>query len=531
MSKLPKSPFDFNMTRKRNTQNKPTSMVIADNINDEPNIGDRVLIEGKQVYGTLKYIGPIDIKPGVWAGIELDDSGTGKNNGSVNGVYYFNCPANSGIFVLKSKVILVSRNSIINSSPTTPTPTKSMNSISSMRKKWPNKNGQRTVSKIFNVTPNVSPTLNNNEEIMVVQKKLPQPPSVNKDNELIQKLQEQIHQLESSHLQLKKEWNEKEKTFLNEKENYKKEITNYQVKLGREQHKVYELRKEREQIIQKVQDLDHIMIKNSQMDEQLQSNEKHVQQLEKTTLEQKDTIFQLRNDSNQLLEQQSELIHELQKERYQHDQLKSNMKQVEQLCQLLMDPLDVKRPGLDLIEQLKQSQYQLKEIISKSKSYVEEKQNHQREVNRLHRDISNLEALIEGKIFKESELLESLELEKQLNKQLQQELKKKSPKRKSGKKSNIHKQNPTVVIDTNNIDPRWTIGSGGTLTTASTLSDIDDDDVIPPYCEICETVGHDLMTCVQIMNHSVSNLNYMVPKPQMDTLSPIHHQHQILPSL
>lgn len=87
MSKLPKSPFDFNITRKRNIQTKPTSMVITDNINinDEPNIGDRVLIEGKQVYGTLKYIGPIDIKPGVWAGIELDDSGTGKNDGSVNG--------------------------------------------------------------------------------------------------------------------------------------------------------------------------------------------------------------------------------------------------------------------------------------------------------------------------------------------------------------------------------------------------------------------------------------------------------------
>ncbi|CAO3647970.1 unnamed protein product [Cunninghamella echinulata] len=397
-----------------------------------------------------------------------------------------------------------------------------MNSIS-MRKKWMNKNSQRTVSKIFNVTPTVSTTNNINEKVVQQQ----QQQQIDEEFDQIQKLQHYIHQLEYNQQQLKTELNEKDKLFINEKEIHQKEINHYQVRLGREQHKVYELKKERDQFFQKVQDLDHISIQKTQLAEQLQTNKKHVQQLESSSLEQKNTILQLRKESNQLLEQQSELIHELQKERYEHDQLKSSMKQIEQLCQLLMDPLDVKRPGLALTDQLKQSQHQLKQIIEKSKVLIDEKQHHQREVNRLHRDISNLEALIETKVFKESDLLESLELEKQCNKQLQQELKNlkktSSTKRKNGKKSNNNNNNnnkqPTVIID-----PRWTIGSGGTLTTASTLSDLDDD-VIPPYCEICETVGHDLMSCIHIMNHSVTKLS----KLHMDTLSPIHHQ--MLPSI
>lgn len=34
---------------------------------------------------------------GVWVGIELDDA-KGKNDGSVQGIRYFTCPENHGIF-------------------------------------------------------------------------------------------------------------------------------------------------------------------------------------------------------------------------------------------------------------------------------------------------------------------------------------------------------------------------------------------------------------------------------------------------
>ncbi|CAH1760294.1 7409_t:CDS:2 [Entrophospora sp. SA101] len=67
-------------------------------------VGERVSVESMNIIGTLKYLGPLDIKPGTWAGIELDLPGTGKNDGNVNGKSYFTCKPKSGIFVLASKL-------------------------------------------------------------------------------------------------------------------------------------------------------------------------------------------------------------------------------------------------------------------------------------------------------------------------------------------------------------------------------------------------------------------------------------------
>ncbi|KAI7883914.1 hypothetical protein K492DRAFT_174831 [Lichtheimia hyalospora FSU 10163] len=67
-------------------------------------IGQRVTVETMNISGTLRFLGTTQFKAGVWAGIELDDTGTGKNDGSVAGVRYFVCPPKTGIFVLSSKV-------------------------------------------------------------------------------------------------------------------------------------------------------------------------------------------------------------------------------------------------------------------------------------------------------------------------------------------------------------------------------------------------------------------------------------------
>jgi len=49
--------------------------------------GENVRIESLGYEGTLKYLGQIDGKPGLWAGVELSGGfeGKGKNDGSVNG--------------------------------------------------------------------------------------------------------------------------------------------------------------------------------------------------------------------------------------------------------------------------------------------------------------------------------------------------------------------------------------------------------------------------------------------------------------
>ncbi|KAJ2814621.1 hypothetical protein FBU31_007227, partial [Coemansia sp. 'formosensis'] len=66
--------------------------------------GDPVFIPSQNIRGTLRFLGPIDGKQGTWAGIELDEVGKGKNDGSVAGKSYFVCPPNTGIFAAPSKV-------------------------------------------------------------------------------------------------------------------------------------------------------------------------------------------------------------------------------------------------------------------------------------------------------------------------------------------------------------------------------------------------------------------------------------------
>ncbi|KAG2186122.1 hypothetical protein INT43_002560 [Umbelopsis isabellina] len=67
-------------------------------------VGQRVAVHSLAVCGTLRYLGPTDFKSGIWAGVELDIIGTGKNDGSVNGIEYFTCPPQTGLFLLSTKV-------------------------------------------------------------------------------------------------------------------------------------------------------------------------------------------------------------------------------------------------------------------------------------------------------------------------------------------------------------------------------------------------------------------------------------------
>lgn len=71
-------------------------------------LGDRVLFNGKN--GVLAFLGTTQFAKGNWAGIVLD-SLEGKNNGSVNGVQYFECEPNRGLFAKQEKIKFVSKGS------------------------------------------------------------------------------------------------------------------------------------------------------------------------------------------------------------------------------------------------------------------------------------------------------------------------------------------------------------------------------------------------------------------------------------
>ena len=60
-------------------------------------IGQRVAVSGRVGEGTVRFAGTTQFSSGHWIGIELD-AADGRNNGSVNGVVYFECAPNHGVF-------------------------------------------------------------------------------------------------------------------------------------------------------------------------------------------------------------------------------------------------------------------------------------------------------------------------------------------------------------------------------------------------------------------------------------------------
>ena len=72
-------------------------------------VGDRVEVKGKDLVGTIRFIGPTDFAPtGRWVGVELDEA-KGKNNGLIQGKQYFHCPDNHGLFVRPGQVVVTTK--------------------------------------------------------------------------------------------------------------------------------------------------------------------------------------------------------------------------------------------------------------------------------------------------------------------------------------------------------------------------------------------------------------------------------------
>nr|XP_026495305.1 restin homolog isoform X3 [Vanessa tameamea] len=75
-------------------------------------IGERVWVGGTKP-GQIAYIGETQFAPGEWAGIVLDDA-IGKNDGSVAGFRYFQCPEKRGVF---SRLTRLTREPLISHAP------------------------------------------------------------------------------------------------------------------------------------------------------------------------------------------------------------------------------------------------------------------------------------------------------------------------------------------------------------------------------------------------------------------------------
>lgn len=67
-------------------------------------VGNRCQVNPGGKRGTVQYLGKIpSIAPGWWVGVKYDEP-VGKNDGSIKGLRFFDCPPNYGGFLRPDKV-------------------------------------------------------------------------------------------------------------------------------------------------------------------------------------------------------------------------------------------------------------------------------------------------------------------------------------------------------------------------------------------------------------------------------------------
>ncbi|XP_073964092.1 dynactin subunit 1 [Choristoneura fumiferana] len=69
-------------------------------------LGQRVKVVGKDVKGSVAYVGYPTFATGKWIGVILDEP-KGKNNGTIRGHAYFTCDENYGVFVRQTQIQLL----------------------------------------------------------------------------------------------------------------------------------------------------------------------------------------------------------------------------------------------------------------------------------------------------------------------------------------------------------------------------------------------------------------------------------------
>lgn len=91
----------------RTAESQAASDSSKSNLRNLFKIGDRVLV-GNANAGVIAFIGETRFAKGDWAGVALDEP-VGKNNGSVQGVRYFDCEPSRGIFTKLEKLTKINQ--------------------------------------------------------------------------------------------------------------------------------------------------------------------------------------------------------------------------------------------------------------------------------------------------------------------------------------------------------------------------------------------------------------------------------------
>ncbi|CAH1272737.1 CEP350 [Branchiostoma lanceolatum] len=90
------SPAETPTPRDRRAEIDTSTPIIVDPL-AEYKLGDNVIVDGEKA-GVLRFKGPTSFAPGMWAGVELRKA-IGDNDGSRDGMRYFTCEPDRGVFV------------------------------------------------------------------------------------------------------------------------------------------------------------------------------------------------------------------------------------------------------------------------------------------------------------------------------------------------------------------------------------------------------------------------------------------------
>lgn len=100
------SKIDTGLNRSRLSELNVVSSSSSSSVNSEDiHVGSRVLLTDNKI-GTVRFIGMTQFASGIWYGIELARP-FGKNDGCVQGVRYFQCTEQYGLFVPFSRIARV----------------------------------------------------------------------------------------------------------------------------------------------------------------------------------------------------------------------------------------------------------------------------------------------------------------------------------------------------------------------------------------------------------------------------------------
>ena len=85
---------------------RSSSRLSLNNNNPVIEVGDRVTVISSGLQGICRFSGSTDFAGGNWIGVELDEA-SGKNDGSVGGIKYFDSADGHGIFMRAAQLQLV----------------------------------------------------------------------------------------------------------------------------------------------------------------------------------------------------------------------------------------------------------------------------------------------------------------------------------------------------------------------------------------------------------------------------------------